>query len=104
MALGLEINPDLERFSGASNACRLAGLSLSLQGGWQVASGRDREKTTSVSRKGKDGEESSAGDLSLKLAPEPRRAPAPDQEQNEAKAALLLPAVHLIMVVCCEED
>jgi len=44
------------------------------------------------------GSSSVAEDLGLE------RAPSPAPEQDEAEAASLPPAVHLIMVVCCVED
>lgn len=47
-------------------------------------------------------------DLSLELTPdtnpELERAPNPVLEPDEAEAALLPPATHLTMVVCCVED
>lgn len=70
----------------------------------QAASCRDNKKTNRVTSTGRDGEISSAEDLNLKVAPELEQAPNPALERDEAEAALLPPAAHLIMVVCCEED
>lgn len=102
MALGLKMKTVSEMFSGTLRVSGLAGLSLSLWR-WQAAPGREKEKTKkSATSRGKDWEGSSVNEL--ELVPEPGRAPNPALEQNEAQAALLPPAAHLIMVVCCVED
>lgn len=97
-------------FSGSLRPLALASLGLSLWR-WQAAPGRLKVKTTRATRRGKDeeGRSSSGGDggggggggaggggVELRLEPVPEAAPAP----NQAEAALLPPAAHLIMVVC----
>lgn len=89
-------------FSGTLTDPGFVSLSLSLRR--QAAPGKEKEKSTRASSTGTDREESGVGDLSLELAPEPERAPNPALERDEAEAALLPPAAHLTMVVCCEED
>lgn len=69
-------------------------LSLSRRSWWQAAPGNERDRTIRAS----SAEENSAKDLTQERAPD--LAP----EQDEAEAALLPPAAHLLMVVCCEED
>ena len=85
--------------SGTLSVCGLASLGLSLWR-WQAAPGREQEKNASATRRGKDKVGSSVDEP----VPEPERAPNEPLEQDEAEAALLPPAAHLIMVVCCVED
>lgn len=87
-------------FSGTLRLFGLVSLSLSLWR-WQAAPGRLTENTTSATRRDKDEEGS---ELRLEPVSEAERAPKPALEQDEAEAALLPPAAHLIMVVCCVED
>lgn len=76
----------------------MASLGLSLWR-WQAAPGRLKVKTTSATRRGRDEEGRSRGsDGGRKLCPEPVPEAAP--ALNQAEAALLPPAAHLIMVVC----
>lgn len=93
-------------FSGSLRPLALASLGLSLWR-WQAAPGRLKVKTTRATRRGKDEEGRSSsgggggggdggGGVELRLEPVPEAAPAP----NQAEAALLPPAAHLIMVVC----
>lgn len=101
--LGLKMTKVSEMFSGSLRVCGLTSLSVSLWR-WQVAPGRERTKASSATRRGKDREGNGVDGLSLRLVPEPESAPNPALEQDEAEAALLPPAAHLIMVVCCVED
>lgn len=104
MALGLETSSGSEKFSGTLRICELACFSLSLRCWWHATPGREREKTTRASRRGKDRGEGSVGDGGLELLLKPEHATIPALEQDEAEAALLPPAAHLLMVVCCVED
>lgn len=95
-----------ETFSGSLRVRRLAGLGLSLRSWWHAAPGREKDKKSTATRKGRDraGGSSVEGNLSLEPVPRPHRGPTPAPEQDDAEAALLPPAAHLIMVVCCVED